>query len=322
MNYFQISVAKITYFCFLLLQMMLFGTFFTPLSARNNCPDQGPRLSAEEYCRLYASEAQRQMKEYGIPASITLAQGMFESGYGSSYIAVIGKNHFGIKAYRDWKGPTIECDDDRSAEPFCKFESVLDSYEHHSKFLRNNTRYAKLFKLSTRDYKGWAKGLKECGYATSPTYPERLIEIIERYGLDKFDQGKDVAVKTSANNDKSTSAIARHKLYSTAARGGLKYVHANKGDYLIVIASEFGISERRLRRYNEMPKYYPLKEGEIVYLQSKKSKADKNHALHVVKEGESLHSIAQRYGITTSSIIKRNNLRSGAVQVGQTLKLR
>lgn len=346
MKILQISEGKISLFRYLLLHLLLLVAVSTPLSARNNCPDQGPRLSADEYCRLYAAEAQRQMSLYGIPASITLAQGMFESGYGSSYIAVIGNNHFGIKAYRDWTGPTIQCDDDSNAEPFCKFNSVKESFEHHSKFLRNSTRYSSLFKLSSQDYKGWAKGLRECGYATSKTYPERLIDLIERYGLDKYDKGEISSAPSTSVGDAgsrpasskpssgvtsgtpkpaagvSFSVSTRHKLYSTSASGGLKYVRANKGDYLFIISQEFGISERKLRKYNEMTKYYRLKEGEVVYLQAKKSHADRSHPWHVVREGESLHSIAQKYGVTVSSLVKRNNLRSGVIQVGQTLKLR
>lgn len=357
-------------------KMLCLIVFFGTIVARENCPDQGPRLSAEEYCRLYAAEAQRQMSRYGIPASITLAQGMFESGYASSFLAVIGNNHFGIKSYRDWTGPTISCDDDKKSEPFCKFASVADGFEHHSKFLKNSARYAELFQLSPHDYKGWAKGLKRCGYATDSRYPDKLIELIERYGLDRYDRGeaqtisspeankvtisasqkpksqnsastkpqqsgansKPSSQQNSANakpqpkgttskpaaSQPSNSAMAstRHKLYSTSTQGGLKYVKANKTDYLVIIAREFGISERKLRKYNEMGKYYKLTEGEIVYLESKRTHADKMYPEHIVQPGESLHSIAQKYGVTVSSIAKRNNLKSGAVQVGQCLRLR
>ena len=304
-------------------------TLYTGLSSHiygKGCPAQGPRLTAEAYCKLYAAEAQRQMKLYGIPASITLAQGMFESGYGSSYIAVKGNNHFGIKAYRDWKGPVVRCDDDASNEPFCKFKTVKEGYEYHSKFLYNNTRYAPLFKLSSTDYKGWAKGLQKCGYATNPKYPQMLCDVIERYNLDKYDKAS--STKTSKSDLKTgytmevVGSSTSHKLYSTARRHGLKFVKANSNDALSLIAKEFNIKERQLRRWNDMPKGYRLQEGEVIYLQAKHSKADKLHPNQVVADGESLHAIAQRYGVTVKSIIRRNKLTTAKVKRGQVLRLR
>ncbi len=293
-----------------------------PIYARTNCPDQGPRLSAAEYCRLYAAEAQRQMKLYGIPASITLAQGMFESAYGASYIAVKANNHFGIKAYRGWDGPVVRCDDDSSNEPFCKFKSVQEGYEYHSKFLKNSTRYAPLFKLDMTDYKGWAKGLQKCGYATNPKYPELLCDVIERYNLaqyDKLDKGtKNVSEKSIA----STAPVSKHRLYTTAKRHGLKFVEAKKNDDLNAIAKEFKVTARQLRKWNDMPKNYKLREGERIYMQAKKSKADRSYPVHKVASGESLHSISQKYGVTVKSIVKRNHLTSATVRKGQVLKLR
>lgn len=266
---------------------------------------------------MYAAEAQRQMKLYGIPASITLAQGMYESAYGASYIAVVGKNHFGIKAYRGWSGPVVRCDDDKSNEPFCKFKTVQEGFEYHSHFLRDNTRYAPLFKLKSTDYEGWAKGLQKCGYATNPKYPEQLCDIIRRYHLDLYD-----TTTSTGKVVKPATTPSYHKQYSTAKRRGLKYVKALKNDHLETIACEFKINVRQLRKWNDLPKNYQLKEGEIIYLQAKRSKADKTHPIHKVQTGESLHSIAQRYGVTVSSIIKRNKLNSATVRKGQVLKLR
>lgn len=318
---------------------------FAPIYAKGDCPDQGKRLSAQEYCRLYAAEAQRQQKLYGVPASITLAQGMFESAYGASYLAVKANNHFGIKAYHGWSGPVVKCDDDKSKEPFCKFNSVKDGYEYHSKFLRNSTRYAPLFKLKVTDYKGWAKGLRQCGYATNPKYPQMLIDIIERYHLDAYDKGTAVAAtststsskdtKTSSSTKTSTSGsktnstskitlrpYVGHKLYSTANRKGLKYTVALKNDNLFAISKEYKISVSKLRAWNDFPRIYTLKEGERVYLQPKRRKADKLHPVHTVQKGESLHSISQQYGVKVKSIVKRNKLESANVKAGQTLKLR
>ena len=327
-----------SFFLVLTLQTAVFASVF----ARVNCPDQGPRLSAQEYCKLYAAEAQRQMQKYGIPASITLAQGLFESGYGSSYIAVKGNNHFGIKAYRDWKGAVVRCDDDRDAEPFCKFKNVMEGYEYHSKFLRDGTRYAPLFKRSKTDYKGWAKGLQKCGYATDPKYPERLIDVIERYNLAAYDK---TAAKASAKTTTTTSAkkskaerraeerarrkkaapLAKNKTRTvllTEKRGGLKYVVATRKDDIATLAKEFNLSERQIRNWNDLPKGYKLREGEIIYLQAKREKADKAHPTHTVALGESLQMISQRYGVTVESIVRRNKLRTATVQTGQVLKLR
>jgi len=298
--------------------------------ARSNCPDQGPRLSAAEYCRLYAAEAQRQMKLYGIPASITLAQGMFESAYGASYIAVKANNHFGIKAYRGWSGPVVRCDDDSSNEPFCKFNTVREGYEYHSKFLKNSTRYASLFKLDHTDYKGWAKGLQKCGYATNPKYPDLLCDVIERYNLMQYDKASNTSAASSASkgskSNASTSVVSKpvstHRLYSTAKRHGLKYVEAKKNDDLNAIAKEFKVPVRQLKRWNDMPKNYRLKEGERIYMQAKKSKADRSCPTHKVASGESLHSISQKYGVTVKSIVKRNKLTSATIRKGQVLKLR
>ena len=297
----------------ILLFLTCLMSVFSSLSAKGNCPPQGPRLSAEQYCKLYAAEAQRQMKLYGIPASITLAQGMYESAYGSSYLAVKANNHFGIKAYHGWNGPTVKCDDDSRNEPFCKFKSVMDGYEYHSKFLRNNTRYAPLFKLDIRDYEAWAKVLRKCGYATNPKYPEQLINIIERYNLDAYDV---------VRKGKASGIESHHKLYSTAKRRGLKYVRADKNDDLSIIAKEFKVTRRKLRSWNDLPRKYQLKEGEVIYLQPKKSRAAKAHPTHVVTSGESLQAISQRYGVTVKSLMKRNKLESATVKTGQVLKLR
>ncbi len=319
------------FFLVLTLQTAVFASVF----GRVNCPDQGPRLSAKEYCRLYAAEAQHQMQKYGIPASITLAQGMFESGYGSSYIAVKGNNHFGIKAYRDWKGAVVRCDDDRDAEPFCKFKSVMEGYEYHSKFLRDGSRYAPLFKLKPTDYKGWAKGLQKCGYATDPKYPERLIEVIERYDLAAYDKASaKTQTKASAKKKDQTASRSKDKsrrrgnASATIARPvkkssqRLKYIVATRKDEIATLAKEFHLSERQLRNWNDLPKGYKLREGEVIYLQAKREKADKAHPTHTVALGESLQMISQRYGVTVESIVRRNKLRTATVQAGQVLKLR
>lgn len=293
---------------------VLFSLILTsPLAAakKSKCPQMGDRLTAEQYCQKYADEARSQMQKYGVPASITLAQGMLESGYGSSYLAVVGNNHFGIKAYsRGWKGETIFCDDDKANEPFCKFPSVQQGFEYHSTFLRDNSRYAPLFRLDIRDYEGWANGLQRCGYATNPKYGSMLINLIETYNLDAYDVA----------DAKIINAV--RKLYVTKARGGLKYVRCLPGDDLAAIAAEFGIKERKLRSWNDLTKGAVLRENDIIYLEKKNKKADKGYYQHVVQPGESMWSISQTYGIRVKSLMKRNKLVSATVQTGQVLQLR
>jgi hypothetical protein len=140
------------------------------------------------YIEKYAELAVSEMQEFGIPASITLSQGILESGNGESYLATQGKNHFGIKCH-GWEGEEIFADDDAENECFRKYKRVKQSYRDHSEFLTTHSRYSSLFDLELTDYKGWAKGLKKAGYATSPTYAEKLISIIERYDLHQFDKG-------------------------------------------------------------------------------------------------------------------------------------
>lgn len=298
---------------FILLLFAAFQLLFAPnaMAKKAKCPEMGPRLTVKEYCDKYADEARRQMKKYGVPASITLAQGLLESGYGSSYLAVVANNHFGIKAYsRGWKGPVVRCDDDARDEPFCKFSSVEEGYEYHSTFLHDNQRYAPLFKLDIRDYEGWARGLKQCGYATNPKYADLLIGLIEKNNLDAYD----------AKNAKALTSI--HKLYVTRKHHGLKYIRCNADDDLAAIAKEFGVSKRKLRKWNDLTKQSELHEGDIIYLQKKNKKAEKEYTQHVVRGGDSMWSIAQTYGVTVQSLMKRNKLASATVHAGQVLQLR
>lgn len=144
--------------------------------------------SYQEYIEKYKDIAIREMEEYRIPASITLAQGLLESGAGKSELTLSANNHFGIKCQKNWEGEKVYHDDDAKGECFRKYNSALESYEDHSKFLKAGQRYASLFDLATTDYKAWARGLKKAGYATLPTYADRLIDIIELYELSQYDR--------------------------------------------------------------------------------------------------------------------------------------
>lgn len=276
----------------------------------------------QAYFNRYHRMAVEQMAKYRIPASITLAQGVFESAAGRSRLATVANNHFGIKAGSTWTGPVIYADDDAPSERFRKYRSVADSYEDHSLFLAKNQRYAGLFRLSMRDYKGWARGLKAAGYATNPRYAEQLIGIIETYHLDRYDHLSlhDLRKQTTASQTTAPLDVGQ-----IGCCNGSCYVRARRGQSLRDIARNFDISERRLRKYNEVPKGYTPAEGEIIYLEKKRSKADKSlkHHIHIVQPGETFHSIAQRYGIRLKTLYKKNGLTPAAhIRTGQGLLIR
>ncbi len=308
---------KFNRFFSLSLLNILLWTGATMAIARSKCPTMGPRLTAQQYCDKYAEMARDQMRRHGVPASITLAQGMLESGFGSSYLAVVANNHFGIKAYsRGWTGAVERCDDDAQDEPFCKFASVQEGYEYHSTFLLNNSRYARLFSYNIKDYKKWANGLKECGYATNPNYGKLLIDLIEKNKLYEYDN-----LNYSIGNIRNLEGM--HTVYkSSNDRSGMKYIRCKEGDDLRMIAREFDINVKKLMRNNDLMEGYVPREGDILYLQNKKSKAHKGYDRHVVVAGESMWMISQMYGVKISSLMKRNKLKSAAVYEGQVLKLR
>lgn len=254
----------------------------------------------DEYIRKYSSMAVDQMKRYGIPASVTLAQGLLESSAGRSRLATQGNNHFGIKCGGSWNGPYMLANDDAPNEKFRVYKNAKDSYEDHSKFLKNGRRYAFLFKLDSKDYKGWARGLKDAGYATNPAYANSLISLIERYDLHQFDGRK----HHRPSKEQASSPFNRDVFRCN----GQYYVLARQGDTYASLAKQFKTRESKLRKYNDVDKYYILREGDIVYLGKKRKKADASlmRNYHIMQDGESLYSISQRYGIRLASLCKLN----------------
>ncbi len=196
------------------------------------------------YVFHYKDIAMSNMKKYGIPASIILAQGILESGAGQGNLATTANNHFGIKCYTDWTGETSYHDDDASQECFRKYKNPEESYQDHAKIVSKRTRYASLFNLPKGDYKGWAKGLKAAGYATDPKYPEKLINYIERYHLDQYDNlvlGKDYILDKSQNAQPSVATSEKANLYEV-----------QKGDTLYSISKKFNISIEELKKQNNI----------------------------------------------------------------------
>ena len=267
----------------------------------------------EAYIKKYSELAVEEMKKYHIPASITLAQGLLESGAGQSALARKSNNHFGIKCGSDWYGKTVSHDDDARGECFRAYKHPKDSYEDHSKFLAGRPRYASLFNLNITDYKGWARGLKKAGYATNPRYADQLIGIIELYELYKYDD-KNYLKWLKKNPNPHQTYIANDLLY----------IVVRAGDSWKSISQEFDISQKKLRKYNDLYKGYALQVGDILYLEKKNKKADKEHIVHVLRAGESMYSISQKYGIRLKNLYKLNKMDEddSAPEIGTILRLR
>lgn len=268
----------------------------------------------EDYINSYADMAQAQQEEYGIPASIILAQGLLESSAGRSRLASEGNNHFGIKCHADWEGETMLRDDDRPNECFRVYSNAAESYRDHSLFLKR-PRYSSLYDLQITDYPGWARGLRECGYATDPNYADKLISIIERYALYTYDD-------PTLTNPEETVAFIRETLSSShpvRRSNGLHYVVAFPGDTYASIAKEFGMSEKKLKEYNDS-KEKKVKEWEEVYLEPKSDEAPEGARSATIGEGENMRSISQRYGIKLS-VLKGLN-KKAKDKPGTVLRLR
>lgn len=268
----------------------------------------------QQYFDQYKDLAIQQMKRYHIPASITLAQGVLESGAGKSILATKGNNHFGIKCH-GWTGSAIYKDDDERNECFRAYDNAYDSYEDHSRFLTTSNRYSSLFQLKQTDYKGWAYGLKSCGYATNPRYAIQLIDIIQLYKLYEYDDGK-------GGGKTVPGQMYGHRVYEFNQN---YYVIANAGDTYQSIGDDMGVSYKKLAKYNENERDARLEEGDFVWLQKKRRNAPKEYKNrpHTVEDGESMYTISQRYGIRLKCLYKMNELPPDyQIKVGDVLRIR
>lgn len=285
---------------------------------------QGTNAQYKMYVNQYKDLAIEQMLKYHIPASITLAQGILESRGGMSDLALKGNNHFGIKCH-DWTGPTMHHDDDALGECFRVYNNARQSYEDHSKFLSGRQRYRSLFSLDVKDYRGWARGLKNCGYATSPTYAESLIKLIETYDLHQYDYAKSYDKFMADKVSKDRPAGSGQSLHPIYIYNKNYYLVARQGDTFKSIGKEVNISYRKLAKHNERNKKDLLREGDIVYLKKKQTKAlkqFKGHP-HIVRAGESMYQISQMYGIRLKSLYEMNRLEPDyQVRVGDRLIVR
>lgn len=273
------------------------------------------KMTPEKYIDNYKDEAIKEMLMYNIPASITIAQGMLESGNGNSDLAVYANNHFGIKCHVGWDGPSYVKDDDEKNECFRKYPSVLDSYTDHSQFLKSRARYASLFELKRNDYKGWAEGLKAAGYATDPKYTKRLLELIEMYKLYELDKLEGVpsiniaAEKISTPEKFETREILRFHL--------IKYIIVKPGDSFYKIAHDTDKDLWQLYKFNDLDPDATLVAGQKLYLQPKRNRA--KEPFHTVKRGETMRSISQLHGIKLKKLYKKNHIKPGEEPAPNTI---
>ncbi|MGY5355554.1 glucosaminidase domain-containing protein [Wenyingzhuangia sp. IMCC45467] len=276
------------------------------------------------YIEQYAPIAMEEMRKFKIPASITLAQGILESGSGRSSLALKSNNHFGIKCHTGWKGEKVYHDDDAKGECFRKYQYPATSYQDHSLFLTTRFRYASLFGLDEDDYKGWAKGLKKAGYATDSKYPDKLISYIKKYELYKYDEmvlkGKNleyVSVSKEATEE-IASTIRDYKEESKRRKKiNKKGIHIVKGDdTLYSISQTYGIPIDEIKALNNLRDNI-IHKGEELKLRSDAERSD----YHVVEKKETLYSIAKKYDLTVDELKRMNHLRNNDLSIGQELRV-
>jgi LysM repeat protein len=282
------------------------------------------RISVEEYIEQFKEIAMSEMKRSGVPASITLAQGILESENGNSDLVKRSNNHFGIKCKSNWTGNSVSHDDDADGECFRAYTNAEESYRDHSDFLKNNKRYSSLFTLDPENYAAWAKGLKKAGYATNPKYPDLLIRQIERYNLQQYTllalgnmPATDVAIM-----DPSLGNVPKEfkEVLSAAEPGETSYdeirvndtrcIYAKKGTSLLVIADKKNISLKKLLEYNDLEKDGLLEKDQYIFLHKKQKAGEAPY--YIVGNGETVYDVAQKNALQLKYLLEYNNLRASA----------
>ncbi|MDF2451819.1 MAG: glycoside hydrolase family 73 [Bacteroidota bacterium] len=275
-------------------------------------------MTPVEYIAAFKEDAIKEMYLHKVPACITLAQGMLESGNGNSLLCRNANNHFGIKCHKEWGGETYTMDDDSAGECFRKYNDVLDSYSDHSMFLFSRSRYKSLFELSSGDYKGWCYGLKNAGYATDPRYAERLIELIERYKLQELNVIENTPKQHLQPQEALKSDMTIREVYRF---NHIRFVIARDHDSFYKIAHDFNLELDQILEYNDLTKADKLSYGQKIYIEKKRRKALEPY--HVVQKNETLKSISQLHGIRLSILCKKNRLKADdKLKVGDVLYLR
>ena len=295
-------------------------------------------ISVEEYIQQFKGIAINEMKRSGVPASITLAQGILESENGNSELVKKSNNHFGIKCKNTWTGETVTHDDDANGECFRAYTNADESYRDHSDFLKANQRYASLFNLDPTDYAGWAKGLKKAGYATNPKYPDLLVKYIEQYNLQQYslialnklpeteiaktDESKNVvpaetipAEEPAIKENDMQAAAGPDKIVSI---NKTKCVFAKKGTSLLLVANKNNISLSKLMEFNDLTEEGILSKDQNIYLQKKSKTGEAD--FYVVQSGETLYDVAQKTGVQLKYLLEYNNL-SATAKLNTNVKL-
>jgi len=286
------------------------------------------KISAEQYIKTYKDNAIREMKRMGVPAAITLAQGLLETENGNSDLLKKSNNHFGIKCKSSWTAEGVSHDDDAIGECFRTYKDAEGSYRDHSNYLRGNDRYAFLFKLDPRDYKGWAYGLKRAGYATNLRYPEILIKNIEENNLQQYTMVAvnevpvfDASKYQSDPEEKAFNEIVKSKgpsnnqqvnIVSNTSKekidiNGSKAIYETKGRSLLAIATENNINLNKLLEYNDLQKDGLLEDDQFIFLEKKSKEGGKD--FYIVQNNESLYDVAQKNGIRLQNLYEYNNLK-------------
>lgn len=298
------------------------------------------RTSVEAYIEQFKDIAISEMKRSGVPASITLAQGILESESGNSILVKKSNNHFGIKCKSNWTGETVKHDDDENSECFRVYKNAEESYRDHSDFLKTGTRYSALFNLDPADYSGWARGLKKAGYATNPRYPDMLIKHIEQYNLQQYslmalNELPDTAVAPAqatipvlpeATIEEKSNGINEPELMPEGWDKLLivnktKAVFVKKGTSLLAIASKYHIDLSKLMDFNDMAEDGLLEKDQLIFLQKKSKIGEQEY--YIVEQGESLHDISQKIAVQLKYLMEYNGLKSGTdLKVKRKLFLR
>ncbi len=292
------------------------------------------KMTPDEYISTYRNIAIEEMKRSGIPASVTLAQGILETECGNSDLVKKSNNHFGIKCKSSWTGESVTHTDDAPNECFRKYSRPEDSYKDHSDYLKTSARYASLFELDPSDYKGWAYGLKKAGYATNPRYPQIVISNIEKYNLQQFDNltteeidnlaiTKVTAVQKPAAPVVASADIStiQNSIKLKTKLNGLKAIVAPKGTSLLAIATMADIDMGKLLEYNDLTKDGLLADEQIIYLEKKPKQGNRDY--YIALQKETLYDIAQNNAVQLKYLSQFNNMSSTEiVKKGTKVKLR
>lgn len=289
------------------------------------------KITPDEYISTYRSIAIAEMKRSGIPASVTLAQGILETECGNSELVKKSNNHFGIKCKSTWTGESVTHTDDAPNECFRKYGKPEDSYKDHSDYLKTSPRYASLFQLDPSDYKGWALGLKRAGYATNPRYPQIVISNIEKYNLQQYDNMSEeeidnIAVTKVAPPQKVEVAPTDFTSIEQSIKlktkfNGLKGLYAPKGTSLLAIATMADIDLAKLLEYNDLITDGLLKDDQLIYLEKKPKQGNRDY--YIALQKETLYDIAQNNAVQLKYLSQFNNMSSSEiVQKGTKVKLR